>query len=516
MPEWGGGVTRPFKVQLGLAIIGVALVGVFLRAPLARADGGPASVSLSSADDSGFPTVTAVVLVDQAGKPLTSIPAGATTAEENGKPAQVLSVTPAASAKIPLELVLTIDTSGSMAGGTLPQAQAAASGLLKDLGGGDRAAVISFDNQVRVDQASTADLASANAAVASLEAHGNTALYDAVAKSAEVAGQAVNPRRAVVLLTDGQDYGGLSTLTRDQSIASVAASNTIFYVIGVGSDVDSAYLQQLAQTSGGRYFAAAQASDLSAVYSAIEERLRSYFVVTLRSSAPANGASRKLSLTVTLGGTATTASLTYDSKRPSAATATTPTAVPTPGRVVATPAAAASKTSSRGGSAITVAAIVAVIALPLIALFLLIVGIRRGKRAQVVPPQPPVPGAPLMLSRILPGEQPQYQLVASQDGLSRSYSLAKTLSVGSAPDDDIVFSGGGVAPHQARIWLRDDKVMVHHLVSGYETKVDGQAIEWAQLEPGTVIMIGTGTVRVERASSHLDEAPAIAGSDRIG
>ena len=509
-------MTGRVKVQAGLAALAIVLLSTVLPAPSARADGGPVSVTVTSVDDGGFPTVTAVVLVDEAGKPVTSIPAGATTAEEDGRAAQVLSVTPAASANIPLELVLAIDTSGSMAGGTLAQAQAAASGLIKDLGNGDRAAVISFDNQVRVEQASTADLASANTAVASLAAHGNTALFDAVAKSADVAAQALNPRRAVVLLTDGQDYGGLSTLTRDQSLARVAASNTIFYVIGVGSDVDSAYLQQLAQTSGGRYFAAAQASDLGSIYSAIEDRLRSYFVVTLRSSAPANGASRSVSVTVTLSGNATTASLAYTSKRPAASVASTPAVAATPVPVIATPAVVHTSTSSKSGSALVVAVIVALIALPVIALVLLFVGARRRKPAQVAPSQPPVPGAPLMLSRVLPAEPPRYRLIASQSGQSRSYSLEKTLSIGSATDDDITFTGEGVAAHQARIWLRDDKVMVHHLVNGYETRVGGQAVEWAQIEPGAEVTVGTGTLRVERASAQPEAAAVAVGDNRAG
>lgn len=503
--------------KIGLALLVFGLAALCSRAPVARADG-PIAVTVASADDSSFPTVTAVVLIDQNGKPLTSIPEGATTAIEDGEMAQVVSLTPAASANIPLELVLTIDTSGSMAGGTLKQAQAEASGLLKNLRAGDTAALISFDNQVRVEQASTSNLETVGAAVTGLAAHGNTALYDAVAKSADVAGQAVNPRRAVVLLTDGEDYGGLSKLTREQSLARAVDSHTIFYVIGVGSEVDALYLRQLAEGSGGRYFQATQSSDLGAIYATIEERLRSYFVLTLHSAAPATGASRSLKVTVQLGASQTSASLSYSSRRPGAsASQATPIATATP-VPAATPATLPTATSSGGGSLLTIPVVAAVGALPVVALVLLVLSNRHRRavpapeREASIPAELPLAGAVVAGGN---GAEPRFRLVASQGEVTRSFNIRGTLSIGSAPESDIVFSGEGVASHHARIWVRDEKVMLHHLADGYETRIAGQPIDWAQVDPGSEVTVGSGTLLVERRSPNVATSTSTS-ADTVG
>jgi pSer/pThr/pTyr-binding forkhead associated (FHA) protein len=58
------------------------------------------------------------------------------------------------------------------------------------------------------------------------------------------------------------------------------------------------------------------------------------------------------------------------------------------------------------------------------------------------------------------GDEPHFRLLASQGEVARSSDIRGTLSIGSAPDNDIVFSGAGVASHHARIWLRDEKVML--------------------------------------------------------
>lgn len=483
------------RLTLALLVLGLAALSA---GPYAASADGPASVVVASADDTSFPAVTAVVLIDQDGRPLASIPAGAVTAVEDGQPAAVVSVVPAASATIPLELVLTMDTSGSMAGGTLAQAQRAATGLIANLQPGDRAALISFDNEVRVDQASTADLAAASAGVARLTAHGNTALYDAVAKSAQVAGQAVNPRRAVVLLTDGEDYGGLSKLSRDQSIASAVDSHTIFYVIGVGPEVDSAYLQQLAQASGGRYFQAAQSSDLATIYATIDERLRSYFVLTLRSTAPAADTARSVKVTVQLGASQASATLNYASKRPpAAAAAATPAATPNP----SPPPAPPSHTESSGDSMLgTVAIAAAVLAVPLFALGLLLFSNKRRRAVAVADPDVERLTGPLDARTA--GEArdgtPQFRLVASQAGATSRVDLNGAVSIGSSPDSDIVFSGEGVAHHHARLWARDGKVMVHHLAAGYETLVAGEPVDWAPLAAGSEVRVGSGTLVIER------------------
>ncbi len=480
----------------------VALVTALLGAghDVTLADG-PGSVTVASADDSAFPTVTAVVLADQDGKPLVSLSPGSVSVTENGKPAEVLSVAPASSSSVPLELVLAIDTSGSMAGGTLARAQAAATGLVKSLASGDRAALVSFDTQVRVEQPSTADLPAVIAAIAKLSARGNTALYDAVGKSAELTSQAQNARRAVVLLTDGEDYGGLSKLSREESVARSVSSQTIFYTVGVGAEVDTAYLTQLAESSSGRFFPAAGAADLPAIYATIQERLRSYFVLTVRSSAEPAGSDRTIQVAIRSAAGEATGSLSYASRRP-AGVSPTPEPSPVPVTVVPQAEAAPPPVAAGGGNSwLPLVAGAAVALVPVAAVALLFTTRRRRAGLQLEPSaaEPVLPLAAMLArgSGDGPAALPALTLAVSQQGEVQRFPITGTLRVGTASDNEVVLRDeGGVAPHHARIWVRDGRVMLHHLAPGFQTLLAGQPVEWASLDAGEDAVIGSATLRL--------------------
>lgn len=495
-----------FRLVGGIVAVVAALISAGQNAAVAD---GPVSVTLTSADDSAFPTVTAVVLADEAGKPLPSLSPDELSVTENGKPADVVSVTPSSSTRVPLELVLAIDTSGSMAdisggGGTkLSQAQAAAIGLLKSLAQGDRAALIGFDQQVRVEQPATADLSLVINAIGRLSPRGNTALYDAVGKATELASQAQNPRRAVVLLTDGNDFGGISTLTREASLARTASTNTIFYTIGVGSDADTAYLTQLANGSGGHFFPAAEGTDLPAISAAIQEQLRSYFVLTVRSTAEASGTERTIQVSIQSGGSQSSGSLAYTSLRPAVAVSTPePPAAPiaTAPAVASPPKAAATQGDSNAWLPFVGAAAVGLI--PIGALVLLLAANRQRAGLRLRPEGPPVAFAGMagMLTQSPANGRPApvVNLTVSQRGEVRRFPLKGTLRIGSAPDNEIVLgSGDGIAPYHARISIRDGRVVLHHLAPGFETLMSGQSIDWASVEPGADVTIGSATLNVE-------------------
>ena len=80
---------------------------------------------------------------------------------------------------IPLTVAIVLDTSGSM-DGALGAAQEAATGLIRRLAVGDRAAVVDFDARVNVVQPFTVDIGALEHAVRSMVADGQTALYDAL------------------------------------------------------------------------------------------------------------------------------------------------------------------------------------------------------------------------------------------------------------------------------------------------------------------------------------------------
>jgi len=173
-------------------------------------------------------------------------------------------------ARKPVNLVMVIDTSGSMEGDKISSMQAAATQFVKQMGDHDYLTLISFSSnpvtlikhelvsQVR-DQAVTR--------IEGLEATGNTALYDAIGAGAEAIADTTttSATNAMVVLTDGLDTS--STDYRfDQTLIDLAAGNdTTVFTIAYGDDADKDKLSQLAQKANGNFYPGDEAS-IASIY----------------------------------------------------------------------------------------------------------------------------------------------------------------------------------------------------------------------------------------------------------
>ena len=239
-----------------------------------------------------------------------------------------------------------------MAGLSIGQAKESATTLLSGLAEQDQASLISFSDDVTtIAGASTDEL---TAAISSLEAEGNTALYDATSAAAALAAEASGTRTAVILLSDGEEFGGASLATRDESLAEAAASGAVFYIIGVGDRIDRDYLSSLASSTGGRLYEALGPLEIPDVYRSLEELLRGQYILTLTSSGSPETQSRKIEVTVETAGLSASALRDYQSQRPPPAppvVAVEPTVAPAPtsAPVLVTEGRAASTGASGSG-----------------------------------------------------------------------------------------------------------------------------------------------------------------------
>jgi Ca-activated chloride channel family protein len=158
------------------------------------------------------------------------------------------------------DIVLVLDTSGSMSGVKIAEAKEALSGVLGGLRTEDSFAVVTFSDVVRSFQASAVkaqadNIAAALAFVDGLEAKGSTNLYDALRAGFSALPHETGHPRYVVLLTDGVPTTGE---VRTDAIAAMAqASNEIgarVFSFGIGDDVNTVLLDRLAQQSSGDAF----------------------------------------------------------------------------------------------------------------------------------------------------------------------------------------------------------------------------------------------------------------------
>jgi VWFA-related protein len=307
------------KASIAIAAVWLA---VFASGSLAAAqENNPLTIDIASVDQSTFPTLAAVVgVLDPVGRPVAGLSTANFSATIDGQPATVDGLQTVVDSQASLSVVLAVDASGSMAGEPLAAAQAAAADFINDLSPQDSVAVLSFSDAVTVAQEPTTDKTAAIAALQGLEAVGNTALFEATSRAVAKALESSSPRRVIILLSDGVDYGDKSTVTRDDSVAVARAAGVPLYTIALGADVDRAYLDELAQATRARFLEAPTPTTLSQLYADIAAVLRGQYVVTFAAPGVDPSVPHDLQLSVTVGDASAVASETLAAS----ATAQTP------------------------------------------------------------------------------------------------------------------------------------------------------------------------------------------------
>ncbi|MCJ7738352.1 MAG: VWA domain-containing protein [Anaerolineae bacterium] len=154
---------------------------------------------------------------------------------------------------VPKDVLLVLDTSGSMDGEKIAQARDALVYVLEHLGSQDRFNVIAFSTGIQQyanEPRPVAETGEAAQWVRRLEAMGGTDINSALM---EAMSQVDEARSAVVIfLTDGQPTEGVIEAGQILSNAAAAApDNARLFAFGVGDDVNTTLLDTLAQQHSG-------------------------------------------------------------------------------------------------------------------------------------------------------------------------------------------------------------------------------------------------------------------------
>lgn len=279
-------------------------ISILLALAIAGALGGSPVLAQSSIDTvihyvEGTPSeetiaydVTAYVSVaDSTGNPIKDLKPEDFTVAEDSQKVEALSAELAPDT--PINLVLLLDTSGSMGGTGIEAARSAASNFIAGLGNDDRVAVVTFDNDIKTRIDFTTDHRAARDELSLVDATrgAGTCLYDAAYQAVQMTATVPSGRRAVVLFTDGVDEkpegGPCSIHTADDVIrlATESGTRTPLYTLGLGSKVDQKSLQRLAQDTGGRFFYSPDANQLDALFLRLSDTLRSQYAIKYSSTA---------------------------------------------------------------------------------------------------------------------------------------------------------------------------------------------------------------------------------------
>jgi Ca-activated chloride channel family protein len=153
---------------------------------------------------------------------------------EDDQPQQV---THFSAERVPVSLGVALDTSGSMAGAKIDAAQNALDRFLYDLlGKQDEIFLYRFSNYPVLLQSWTTDRQLLTRALGRLTPNGGTAMYDAVAEAIPLAAQGQNRKKALLVISDGNDTASRADIREIKQ--QIRQSEVLVYAIGIDGEGD--------------------------------------------------------------------------------------------------------------------------------------------------------------------------------------------------------------------------------------------------------------------------------------
>jgi VWFA-related protein len=152
----------------------------------------------------------------------------------------------------------------------------------------DKSFVVGFDVTPEVTQDFTDDTEALSRGVRALRPGGGTAMYDALYFACRdkllKAPQSGPVRRAVILLSDGDD--NMSHVTREEAIAMAERAEVIVYTISTNVTgtrrTGDKVLERIAEATGGRAFFPFQLNDVANAFVEIQDELRSQYALSYK------------------------------------------------------------------------------------------------------------------------------------------------------------------------------------------------------------------------------------------
>lgn len=207
----------------------------------------------------------------------------------------------------PISIGLLIDTSGSMTM-KLDTSRRAAEELMKTLNPQDEAFLIEFSDRAQLVQAFTKRPEDLEKGLGSLQTGGLTALLDAVNLGIAEMKNAKNPRKALVVISDGGDNN--SRYSQQQIRDIVREADVQLYAMGVFEAVffpsltkeevsGPKLLSEISEQTGGRAFGASESTQLEPIAEKIAIELHNeYSLAYSPSHAERDGKFRKIEVKI--------------------------------------------------------------------------------------------------------------------------------------------------------------------------------------------------------------------------
>ena len=239
------------------------------------------------------------VLVTDGRRPVTGLTAADFELRDRGVPQVVNSLS---MTDVPIDMIITLDTSGSVAGATLDHLKAGVSAAVETLGPKDRGALVTFDSEIRLLQGWTPDAKVLAAPIKDLTATGGTSLIDSVFTGLTLHEPKPEVRRLLLVFSDGDDTS--SWLPRHAVVDKARRSDAVVYAVELKSDSPPAFgvlnyrsgillsksavetgmevpfLEEIADTTGGTVYSTTRTGELRNAFKQIVTEFRTRYVLT--------------------------------------------------------------------------------------------------------------------------------------------------------------------------------------------------------------------------------------------
>jgi VWFA-related protein len=214
------------------------------------------------------------VLVTDNGQPVRGLGPADFEIKDNGVAQQIDLVS---FDQVPLNAVLALDMSDSVAGERLDRLRAAGSAVLAGLKPADQSALVTFSHVVQLGAKLTHDVGLVRAALSRAAGKGNTALFDGTYAGIAVGGREAG-RALLIVFSDGLDTS--SWLSADKVLDAARRSDVIVYAVSVRSPTKPDFLRDLTSLTSGRLFEVEKIENLEAVFVGILEEFRHRYLVS--------------------------------------------------------------------------------------------------------------------------------------------------------------------------------------------------------------------------------------------
>jgi VWFA-related protein len=232
------------------------------------------------------------VLVMDGAKPVAGLTARDFELRDNGVLQRVEVV---ASGDVPINVLLALDTSASIAGRRRSDLISAGEAILDGLKPADGAGLTIFNHAARSEIALTSDLAAVRHALRDIQPSGRTSVMDGV-YLALTSTLDQSARFLVIVCTDGADT--TSWLQPHEVLEASKRTNGVVYPVTAGDVSPSSVLKQLADSTGGQLIPVRSSGDLRAAFQRILAEFRSRYVLAYSPDGVTPGGFHRLEITV--------------------------------------------------------------------------------------------------------------------------------------------------------------------------------------------------------------------------